>query len=199
MLFIPSRNECLTKDLEFAAMKLLLNEITLVEDLDDNGAIYLKDFTFFDMENNFMLASYMYNMSDYDDTAGRIAKFTISFVDYMEWYYCRTLTMPGLVPQEDEEGNTVMVDGQVPAYSNNPANVNRYYCSKNTGPGWKKCREVAAGGIGTSAYADIGPVRCKVEKISSNTLKYTESDAGVIVPLNHGLGYFLWNFTYERP
>lgn len=154
----------------------LLHELTSVEDFDNNDSIYMREFTFFDYANDHVLNAYRFNMDSYTDVDSRIDRFTISFFDYAKWYW-----------------ETFHNSNQ----SNNPCNYTRYYCSKNTGPAWKACRDVAALSIGSYYEEERGPALCRVEKIGDHLLKYTEKHNGFPVHLNYGAGTIYWEFRYE--
>ena len=168
-MLIPS------KSLEFEIQSTLVEEIITVEDHDDNGSIFMREFVFLEHKCNHILNVYRFNFDDFAESPNRIDRFAISFFDYAEWYNRRTYDYN---------------------QSNNPANYTRYYCSKNTGPAWNLCRSVAGSYIGYSATKTIGPTKCTVEKVSDHLLKYTEEDQGLIVPLNNGAGCLYWEFEF---
>ena len=164
-------------DLEGEVLLNLLHELTLVEDFDNNGSIFMQDFTFFDRYNNHILNAYRFNMGQYTNLQGEVDRFSISFFDYVKWYY-----------ESFHNSNQ----------SNNPCNYARYYCSKNTGPAWKACRTVAAQAIGASYQEQRGPSLCKVEKIAENVLRYSEIHNNFPVLLNYGARYIYWEYRYDK-
>lgn len=177
-----------SKDIEFEIQTLLIQEYSMVMDADQNDAVFMRDFTFFDHCNDYILNSYRYNVNLFTSGSRRIDRFSISFFDYAEWYNSARSYIRGIIYNTSASSK----------WSNNPSNYTRYYCSKSTGPAWKKCREVAAGSVGASYSKQIGPSLCKVEKISDHMLRYSESDNGLIVPLNNGEGCLYWEFDYEK-
>jgi len=165
------------KELEFEIVINLIEELVTMQDFDNNSSIFMREFTFFDHTCDHILNSYRYNMEDFIKGARRKDRFSISFFDYAEWYW-----------------NTFHNSNN----TNNPDNYERYYCSKNTGPGWKICRDVAGLSVGSRRSKEEGPIVGIAEKVSDHLIKYTETDNGLLVPLNHGAGCFYWEFNYEK-
>lgn len=164
------------KELEFDILVNLVRELSSCTDFDDNKSIYMREFTFFDYSNDHILNVTRFNMDRFVDVIDRIDRFSISFFDYAEWWY---------------------YSKYAPNMSNNPNNIARYYCSRNTGPAWNLCREVAGSSIGTIKSEKIGPVTCFVEKIKNTLLKYYEEYNGRKSLVNRGSDYMLWQFRYE--
>jgi hypothetical protein len=166
----------LNKEIEFEIMISLLKEVAICEDKDENGSLFMREFTFFTDRNNHILNSFHFNLDDYADVIYETNKFSISLFDYADWFWHKYL-------RADK--------------NNNPLNTGKYYCSNYTGPGWNLSREAAEGNIGTVKSKNIGPSLCIVEKVSNTLLKYTETYNGELVPINYGSGSIFWEFSYK--
>lgn len=167
----------LSNELEFYSILILIQEVIKSEDQDDNGSVFMKDFTFFNYSCDHILNAYHYNIENFVDVISDTDRFLISYFDYAEWYYYKYTKVN---------------------FSNNSDNILRYYCSSYTGPAWSACRSVAGSPIGSKKGQSFNSVYCEVEKVSETLLRYTEKKGNSIIPLNNGAGYLSWQFEFER-